>query len=518
MDRAWTHSGDRSWWWSDTALLVWLALLNMLIHVLTSGNYGYFRDEFYYIACSKRLAWGYVDHPPLSIALLALTRGLLGDSLFAIRLPAALAGGLTVFLTGMLARELGGGRFAQCIAALACLLMPLALGLTTVFSMNAFEPLLWLGGTLIVVRVVNTGDRRLWLAFGIVAGLGLLNKISMGMFVLGIVAGLLFTPRRGDLWSGWLWLGGAAAALLFLPHVLWQVANGFPTIEFIRVATERKIAPMSFGQFLGAQLLYAGPLAAPIWLAGLAFFLFAAGGRPYRMVGMAYVVMLALLMAQHGKAYYLAPAYPILFAGGGVALGQVSARRRWWWWLRPALTMLVVIDGALAAPMAIPLLPPDMIVRYMAGAGIDTPQEERHERVELPQHFADRFGWENMVATIARVYQSLPPGDRARVTIFASNYGEAGAIDFFGPRYGLPKAVSGHNDYWLWGPGNATGEVVIAVGASRDELAEIFDEVTQADTIVSPYAMAYETNLPVYVCRRLKRPLAEVWLALKRYI
>ena len=207
----------------------------------------------------------------------------------------------------------------------------------------------------------------------------------------------------------------------------------------------------------------------------------------------------------------------MLFAAGGVAYERLSARRGWHW-LRPALVGLVTLVGIVAVPLAVPILPPESLVRYAAAIGAEAPQEERQRRVALAQHFADRFGWENMVATVARVYQTLPPEERAHAAIIVGNYGEAGAIDFFGRRYGLPHAISGHNNYWLWGPGNTTGEVVIVVGASREQLEPHFEDVTQAATVESEYAMAFETNLPVYVCRRLKRPLAEVWPALKRYI
>jgi hypothetical protein len=413
-----------------------------------------------------------------------------------------------------LARELGGGRFAQCIAALACLMSPFVLGVSTFFSMNAFEPLVWLSAVLVVARIINTGNSRLWLLFGVIVGFGLLNKISTGMFVIGIVVGLFFTARRGDLWDRWLWFGGAAATLLFLPHVVWQAVNEFPTVEFIRVAGEQKILHMSLTQFLSAQLLYAGPLAAPIWIAGLGFLLVASGGRPYRMIGFAYLIMLVLTIAQQGKAYYLAPAYPMLLAGGGVAVEQVVRRR----WLRTAVAGLVVAGGLLTAPIAVPLLPPEMLVRYMDQIGVAAPREERSHEAELPQHFSDRFGWLNMVETVARVYRSLPPEDRARAAIFTRSYGEAGAIDFFGPRFGLPRASSGHNNYWLWGAGDVTGEVVIAVGPSREALSEIFAEVTQADRVVSRYARADETNLPVFVCRKPKRPIAEIWSQVKRFI
>lgn len=512
-----TQEIRRPLWWSDTALLLWLALFKVLLHVATSGNYGYFRDELYYIACSDHLAWGYVDHPPLSIFILAATRAVLGDSLFAIRLPVALAGGAVVFLTGLLARELGGGRFAQFLAAISCLVMGVGLGLATFFSMNAFEMLFWVGCVFIVVRIIKTDEARGWLWFGVLAGLGMLNKISMGLLAFGIVLGLVLTPSRKYLLSVWLWLGGALAAFIFLPHVVWQIANGFPTLEFMRRASELKIAQMSAGAFLGAQLLYTNPATLPVWLGGLGYFLFAPTGKQYRLLGIAYVAVLLVLLLQHGKAYYLAPAYPMLMAGGGVAIERFSARSGWHW-VRPALVTVVTLVGALAAPMAVPLLPPETLVRYVSAMGLQAPQEERQQRVALSQHFADRFGWDNMVATIARVYQTLPLDDRARSAIVAGNYGEAGAIDFLGPQYGLPKAISPHNNYWLWGPGTTTGEVAVVVGVPRQRLEQLFEEVTQAETIVSPYAMAYETNLPVYVCRKLKRPLSEVWLQIKTFI
>lgn len=500
-----------------TGLLLLLALAKTALHVATIGNYGYFRDEFYYLACSDHLAWGYVDHPPLSIALLAAVRALFGDSLFAIRLPVVLAGAAMVVLTGRLARELGGGRFAQVLAALAFVFMPVALAMATFYSMNALDLLFWLGAVYVLVRIINGGDARLWLVFGAIIGLGMLNKISVGFLVFGLLVGLLCTAQRRWLLSGWFWLGGAIAGLLFLPHVIWQIANGFPTLEFMRNASALKIQHLSAAAYLGAQVLYAGPAAVPIWLGGLAYLLFARTAAAYRTLGVAYLAVLALLMVQHGKAYYLAPAYPILFAAGGVACERVTARRGVRW-LRPVLAGLVTVIGLVGVPLTVPLLTPEGLIRYSATIGAEAPQEERGKRVALAQHFADRFGWENLVATVARVYQALPPEDRARAAIAASNYGEAGAIDFFGRRYGLPHAISGHNNYWLWGPGDATGDVVIVVGASQQQLEELFEEVTLADTVVSEFAVAFEANVPVYVCRRPKQPLPKVWPALKRYI
>jgi 4-amino-4-deoxy-L-arabinose transferase-like glycosyltransferase len=497
--------------------LLLLALAKTALHFATIANYGYFRDELYYLACADHLAWGYVDHPPFSIAVLAATRYLLGDSLLAIRLPVVLAGAATVVLTGWLARELGGGRFAQLLAALAFVFMPIALGLATFYSMNAFDLLFWVGAVYVLVRIINSGDARLWVAFGAIVGLGIMNKISVGFLVFGLLVGLALTSQRRLLVSAWFSLGGVIAGLLFLPHIIWQIANGFPTIEFMRNASELKIQAMPVGAYLGAQVFYTSPAAVPIWVGGLAYLLFVRSAAAYRALGIAYVAILALLVAQHGKAYYLAPAYPMLFAAGGVAYERLSAGRGWRW-VRPALVGLVTVVGLVLLPMAVPILPPESVVRYATAIGIQAPQEERQQRVALPQHFADRFGWENMVATVARVYQALPAEDRARTAIVASNYGEAGAIDFFGRRYGLPHAISPHNNYWLWGPGDITGEVAIVIGAPRQQIEILFEDVTQAATVESEYAVAYETNLPVYVCRHLKRPLAEVWPALKRYI
>ena len=500
-----------------TGLLLLLALAKTALHLATIANYGYFRDELYYLACADHLAWGYVDHPPFSIAVLAVTRSLLGDSLLAIRLPVVLAGAATVVLTGWLARELGGGRFAQVLAALAFVFMPVALGMATFYSMNALDLLFWLGAVYVLVCIINSRDGRLWVAFGVIVGLGMLNKICVGFLVFGLLVGLVLTSQRRLLLSAWFWFGGAIAGLVFLPHIIWQIANGFPTLEFMRNASELKIQAMPLGPYLGAQVFYTSPAAVPIWVGGLAYLLFVRTAGAYRVLGIAYLAILALLVVQHGKAYYLSPAYPMLLAAGGVAYERLSARHSWRW-LRPALVGLVTLVGIVAVPLAVPILPPESAVRYAAASGVEAPHEERQRRVALPQYFADRFGWENMVATVARVYQTLPPEERAHTAIVGGNYGEAGAIDFFGRRYGLPPAISPHNSYWLWGPGTTTGKIAIVIGAPREQLDLLFEDVTQAATVESEYAMASETNLPVYVCRRLKRPLAEVWPAMKRYI
>jgi 4-amino-4-deoxy-L-arabinose transferase-like glycosyltransferase len=501
-------------------LLGSLAVLALLIHCVTNSAYGYFRDELYYIACSNHLAAGYVDHPPLSIVLLAASRRLLGDSLPAIRLLPALAAAGLVALTGLLARALGGGRTAQALAALAVLVAPGYLVVHGFFSMNAFEPLFWGLAAYLLIQLLNTGNRTLWVPFGVVVGLGLENKHAMLFFGFGVAAALLLTPHRRLLRDKWLWAGGGLAALIFLPNLVWEATHHWPTVEFMRNAQAYKNAPISPAEFFAGQVMTLHPLTAPLWLAGLVFFLWSAAGRRYRLLGWIYVVICLLFIVEQAKVYYLMPIYPMLFAAGAVAAETWTQRRARW--IRPAYVAVLVAGGLATAPMAVPVLPVETFIRYAHTLGLSQQAQkavsERNEAAELPQYFADMFGWDDLVATIAQAYDSLPAADRARAAIFVQNYGEAAAIDFFGPAYQLPPAISGHNNYWLWGPRGATGEVVIVLGGSADQLASQCESVEPLGVVRCRYCMPFEDNRPIHLCRHLKQPLEQLWAQLKRYI
>ncbi len=491
-----------------------LALAKLFIHFLFNGRYGTFIDEFYYIACTDHLSWGYVDHPPLSILVLKTTRWLLGDSMFAIRLPAVLAGAATVFMTGLLARRLGGGRFAQALAALAVLVAPVFLGVGTFFSMNPMDQLFWVVAAYLLIHIIQTNDARGWLWFGVVVGLGLLNKYSMGFLAFGVGVGLLLTPHRKWLRSRWLWLGVAVALLIVLPYIIWEVALGLPSLEFMRHSVLYKFAPTSPLAFLAGQLLLLGPLNAPVWLVGLAYLLFSRAARTYRILAFIYLVVLAIFVIQQAKGYYLAPAYPMLFAAGGLAIEQF-AQRRAWPWLQTATVVPVVAGGLVLMPYALPVLPVETYLQYQTFLGIRVPQAERGHTSVLPQHFADCFGWRELVAAVAGVYKGLSQADQARCAVFAGDYGKAAAIDFFGPAHGLPKAISGHNSYWLWGPRGATGEVVIAVGVSRRELQEVFESVEEVAESETKYGLASRAR--IFLCRRAKKPLDQLWAGTREY-
>ncbi|MFI5397902.1 MAG: ArnT family glycosyltransferase [Candidatus Binatia bacterium] len=504
----------------ETAVVMGLAAVPFVLHLLTNTQYGYFRDEFYYIACSAHLDFGYVDHPPLSILLLAGVRWLIGDSLSAIRFLPAVAGALLVLLIAAITRALGGGRFAQGLAALAVIVAPFYLAVGNFFSMNAFEPLFWMMAAYVLIRIVDTEHSKLWLLFGIVAGLGVENKHSMLFFGFGVVMALLLTRERKRLLDKWLWLGAGAAAAIILPNVVWEIAHDWPTIEFMRNAQAYKIAALSPVDFVAQQILMMQPLTLPIWLAGLGYF-FSRQGQRYRFCGWIYVVVLAVCIVQKAKPYYLAPIYPLLLAAGAVVFEKV-VQRSGREWLRPACISGLAIGGIITAPLALPVLPVDTLVRYARllhlGEGAKGATSETQKLGELPQYFADMFGWEDVVSAVSIAYESLPAEERAKAVIYASNYGEAGAIEFLGKVRRLPGVVSGHNNYWLWGPGNYSGDVVIVVGGVSRDLESLFEKVERVGAVRCSYCMPFENDQPVYVCRGLRRPLREIWPRLKHYI
>jgi 4-amino-4-deoxy-L-arabinose transferase-like glycosyltransferase len=501
---------------SDLAILAYPALAKMLIHFLTNGQYGYFRDEFYFIACSEHLDWGYVDQPPMIAWQTSLTRHLLGDSLFALRFFPAVFGAIKIFLAGLMARELGGGRFAQILAAIAALIAPVFLGVDTLLTMNALDQLLWVLAAYILIRLLKTENPKLWLWFGVVAGIGLMNKLSLLFFGFALVAALLLTPNRKYFASRWLWLGGLIALAIFSPYIIWQIQHGWPMLEFYGTYAEGKTYPVSPLEFLGQQILTIHPNTLLLWLAGLYFYFFAAAGKRYRLLGWIYLVLFAVFLLQKAKFYFLSPAYPMLFAAGAVTIENFIQPRRWNW-ARPVFIAFLLIGGMIIAPLALPVLPVETFINYSRALGIGEVKTERHRQGRLPQGYADMFGWEEMAAAVAKVYQSLPPEDQAKACISAGNYGEAGAIDFFGKKYNLPKAICGHNNYWHWGTRGCTGEVVIEVGGTLDGLKQIFEEVELAEVFTNEYCMPYENNLPIHVCRRLKMPVEEAWRLNKEY-
>jgi len=499
-----------------TALVLCITADKFLVHLYAGRHYGYFVDELYYLACSRHLAWGYVDQPPLIAVITWFTRLLLGDSLPALRFFPAVAGAAEVALTALIARELGGKRFPQALAAIAALVAPAILATDSLLSMNAFEPLFWMGCAYLFIRMVKTGNQKLWIWFGILSGVGLENKYSMLIFGAGIVFGVLLTPERRALLSPWIWIGGAIAFLIFLPNLLWNIHRHFPFLE-VHANIQRSGRDVSLGPlaFFAQEILTLLPLTLPIWVAGLWFFFFSKPGKPFRALGWAWIFTAAVIVTLSPRVYYLYPAFPVLFAGGSVMWEAWLARPRRQW-LKVAYPALMVVTGAMFSPLAVPVLPPEMYIRYTQALHLEPPRIETHRLGPLPQLYADQFGWEEMTATVARFYNSLPPEVRAKTAIFGRNYGQAGAIDLFGPKYGLPPAISGHQNYFFWGPRGYTGESMIVMQGRQQDLERRFSSVEKVASVYHPYSMPYE-HFDVFYCRGLRQPLKEIWPQVKNW-
>jgi hypothetical protein len=436
-----------------------------------------------------------------------------GDFLLGFRLLPALAMTATVALASELARGVGGSRFAQWLAGLCVLLGPIFLIQGVLFSTDLFQALTWLALGWVLVRLEQTRDERWWLVFGAIVGFSLNTKYLLAFFLLAFAAGMLVTPLRRSLLRPWVYLGALIAGLMVLPNVLWQQAHGWPFLELGKAASGGKNIEMSPLAFFLQQIIITGPLASIVWLIGL----WAGAARPQlmtsRAITVAWLILMAIFDVSHGKPYYVSAIYPMLLVFGAVRVEQ---------WLsnsvaRRAALSAVTVLGVLAAPLTLPILPLDVFIRYQQAIGFMPSSGERQTIGELPQYYADMFGWKTMAEKVAGVYWSLPEADRTRAVFFGNNYGEAAAIDVFGNRLGLPPAISGHNNYFLWGPRDHDGSVMIIVGGDPEHYADMFNSFDVAGRIETPYAMPYETNLPIYVLRGLKIPLQNRWPALKGY-
>ena len=474
----------------------------------------YFRDEFYYLACSHRMAWGYVDQPPLSIGLLWLVRHLAGDSLIVLRAAAALIAAASVWLTGRIAAQLGADAFGQALGMAAAAIAPALLGLGSFYSMNVFDVFFWTLSASIVVDIADRPTASRWLMLGIVLGLGLLNKISVLWLGAGLTAGLVLTSQRRQWLTPGPWIAGLAAAVLFAPHIGWQVTHGWPTLEFIRNASAEKMQTSTPLQFLADQVMNMHPFTLPVWLAGLLYLLFNARAVRYRMLGIAFITVAAILIVNNtSRSGYLAAGYPMLFAAGGALLEQRIRRRA----LQVTVLVVLLLGGAVTAPLALPLLPVDTYVRYSHALGVAPDTEEKKELARLPQFFADRQGWDRFVDQVAAAFERLTPEERTRAAVLTGNYGEAGAIEHLGRNRGL-TAISGHNNYWLWGPSGHTGDVLIVLSRSRERQEERFASVEVAGEIDCGDCMPYENHLSIFIGRGMKPPpLPERWPSFKHY-
>lgn len=502
----------------DGIAMVWLiAFADFLFHLYFNNRYGYFRDEFDYIACARHLAWGYVDQPPLIPFLTRISLAVLGDSLRAVRFIPALATSLLVVQSAYIVRELGGKRFAMLLSAIIIVFAPQYSSNGSLLGTNCLEPNLWMGCAYFVILAVRRSQPRYWLWVGVMAGIGMEEKYSIALFVFGIVVGLLLTEHRRVFLNKWIWIGGSAAFLIFLPNLLWNMHYDWPFLQLMHnIRAEGRDVVLSFGQYFLQEMLLVGPLAAPIWIAGLIALFVSPRLKAYRVLGWSFLVCYSVFFILHGKIYYLAPIYPMLIAAGAVVVESCLNRPG----LKRAIATTLAVSGVCTIPITVPVLSPDGFLAYTKKLPFKLPvMEHSHARAALPQWYSDQFGWKEIVEETAIAWNQLTPDERKDKAcgIFAQDYGQAGAIDFLGRQYGLPQSLSGHQTWFLWGPRGYSGNCMIVLDDSRARLEELWTSVQYVGTSAdNRYAL--EKDIPVYICRGKKfGTLADLWPELKKW-
>jgi hypothetical protein len=468
--------------------------------IATAWHYGPFGDEFYYIECSKHLAFGYVDHPPLVAIVAFIVRSLLGESYIWLRIVTAVTAGLSVLIASRITRKLGGGRFAQNLTCLAVVAGPGIWAMFSFYSMNALDIVIIGVAVLILLDIIHGGDKKLWLVFGAVAGIGLANKMTMLVYILALVVGLLATRYRSVFKTKWLYAGAAIAGSMFLPHIMWQVMHGWPTLEFIRITQQYSIYPVSIAGFLWQIILTLNPVITPLWVGGLLFFLFGKE-KKYRVLGILALVFLLVYTVQRSKVYYVYPVMPLLFAGGAIIMERFFKKVSRMWLQAGAVT-IIILAGIVLLPFGLPILPIRYFIPYSNRIGLmQHIKVQRGDRVDLPIHFALRFGWRDMVEHVAQAYGTLSQEEQRGCVVITNNYSKAGAINYYRREYGLPEAVSGHNSCRYWVPDSHDMKAAVVIGIERDFLDRYFNDVRLFTVHDHPYAATWEVNQKIFVCR-----------------
>jgi hypothetical protein len=508
------RSGTAFRFLTENSHLLVVSLAAFLLIYLSSfvKAYGYFIDEFYYIACASNPAFGYVDHPPLAPLILAIVQFLFGSSLLVVRIVPALVASASVLLTGILAREIGGGKFAQIISACAMAASPTVIAFGGFYSMNVFEPLLAVALLYQGVRMVKEENPRRWIASGIIMGLGVMNKHTFVVFAAVYVFSLLVAGKWRFVLTRWTVAGGLCAAVIILPNLFWQVANDFPSLEFYRNITLYKNVYTPPPAFLLGQVMGMSPFTVPIWVGGLFFLLLSQRTKEFRFFGVLFVILfLVIMLSGTSRSDRLAFAYPAAFAGGGLLIEAIAARFRIRW-LNVAVPVFLFAGLALSLPVILPYFTYEQVRSHTEWLGLNT-ELEKGKKPPLPQLLADRIGWEEKVDLVIRAYEGLPDSDRSVAIIAADNYGDAGAIELFTRHRTFPLVACAHNNYFLWSKDRLSGEVVLHLTREENEkrLKERFGSVERAvGKFESPYVSGHENNLTVFVCRKPRTSFAEM--------
>jgi hypothetical protein len=468
---------------------------------LTNGQYGFFRDELYFIDCSKHLAFGYADMPPLTPFCAKIVISLFGETLQGLRFFPALLSSAMVFLTGLMVKEMGGRLFAQILASITIIVAPVYLVAGTQFQTIPFDQFFWVLTCYLLIRLINTYNQKLWLLIGLVLGLGLLAKYSTIFLAFAVLFGILISKHRIMLTKIWIWLGVLIALLVFLPNILWQIHNGLPVLEHMQALRQDESTPTL--QFLKEQVLIIHPFNLPIWIAGILFFFLNEKGRKYQILVWIYIIALLIFLLMKGKSYYLAPAYPVLLAAGSVII-EIFLFKKQLNWLKYAIPALLLLSAIITCPVWLPILPVEKIKKL----GI----------ADFRYDFREMIGWPELVNSVSNVYYGLSKEEQMNTIIITGNYGEAGAINHYRKKYGLPTASSGISSYHYWGLDNPKATTVIFVGYPEDYLGKYFSEVNFMEVITNQYGINNEEQGQLIIlCRKPKKPMSELWAEFKHY-
>ncbi|MBI2422227.1 MAG: glycosyltransferase family 39 protein [Candidatus Hydrogenedentes bacterium] len=488
------------------------ALAVLGLQLLVNHRYGLYNDELYFIDCAKRLAWGYVDHPPLLPFITRIAGELFGYTPQGVRFPLAVAIALNCYLTSRLARQLGGGAVARALAAVCFVTAPVMLRGGMHLNIPAFEMTLNLLLALCLASILRGASPRLWLLFGVLAGIGILNKYTTVFFGASMLLGLALTPQRRHFAQPWIWLGGGVALLVALPNLIWQVQHGFPTIEFMRNINASIMQRIPKSQFIASQLLFFGPFNLAALVGAFWFYGRSELGRTWRALGCIPLFYFLFLLGTGSKHYYFAPLFPLIMAGGCVALEYA--------WNRPGRRGLLIAQPALSAlflapllPIVLPVLTLDQLHTYESrflAAITDRP-------ARVTSDYYNQLGWAGETGKIARLYHGLPDCDRAVCAILSNSYSLAGAINYCGPTLGLPEAQSGNNNYYLWGMQSCRGSVALAYGYDEALLRGIYTSVVAVGRTHRDHADRDKTGLTIYLCKGLRMPWAEAWPRFRTY-
>ncbi len=510
---------NSSFLFHENAIIAYLIFAKILFHLI-HPEYGYFRDELYYIAISDQFSLGNLDILPLTPLFLKLITTIFGYSIKSLHFASSLCGALSLLLACLITRELGGKKFATLLTGLFVLFSGFLI-FGALFTYDSLDFLIQTFAIYLLVKITKENNSKLWILFGFALGLGLLNKLSILLFGLTIFISLWLVPQREYFKSKWIWLSGMVALVFSLPFVLWQSKHNWYFWDFVTSYSGGVSYVASFPEFLWSQILPNNIFGLPVWATGLGLLLFSSEWKKYRLFGLMYVIIFFLAYFLGVKFYFLIPMYSILFAVGSIKIedffNKRDIQRTKIKFARIALPIVYVLLSMPLLPMVVPILPIEKFVEYASVLGVHAGvRHENTQLAQLPQHVADRFGWEEMVDQVADVYDAATSKLKDEAGILTGNYGQASAIHLLGRKYDLPEAICPSGWYYF--------ETLrryefknnyISIGLPRDMLQNVFEEVIHLDTYTHPYCMPYENNKPIYICKQPKFDLKSYWLVMR---